>query len=74
MDLSTVTKAEVLNSPKEVNKYLALGWVLASLYTTAYDTEGPGVHHHTQHYVMCWAGDDPQYPEPESSHDVGMFI
>ena len=74
MELSAVTKVEVLSDYREVNRYLALGWFLASLYTTAYDTEGPGIHYQTQHYVMCWAGDNPQYPEPEQNQFGGVLI
>lgn len=63
MDLSSVTKIDVQENSDLVNEYLALGWKLLSLYATSYDTGYPGCNHQTQHYVLGWFGDDPQYPK-----------
>ena len=62
MDLSAVTKVTVLERYDSVNKHLGAGWKLLSLYTTAYDTQYPGCNSQTQHYVLGWVGDNPQYP------------
>lgn len=47
------------------NKYLDLGWVLCSCYTTCYDTVGILSKHQTVHYCLAWtdAFNPPKYPE-----------
>lgn len=72
MDLSKITKIETLQSPDAVNEYLALGWVLTAIYTTAYDTSYPGCNHQTPHYVLGWLDGEPRYPEPET--DFGFSL
>ena len=62
MNLMDVTQVTELASTTDVNKYLALGWKLVNIYTTAYDTTPPGCHHQTSHYVLVWHGENPQYP------------
>lgn len=62
MELSEVTKVEVLTSAKEVNEYLPLGWKFIGFYTTCYDTIGAAAYHQTPHYVMAWIGEKPLYP------------
>ena len=65
MELTSVTKVEVLQRSVKVNEFLDLGWKLLDTYKTAYDTEGPGVNHQTMNYVLGWVGDNPKYP-PEN--------
>lgn len=67
MELSEITKVVDLTSNKDANEYLALGWKTIGFYTTAY-ADFPGSTQ-TPHYVLGWAGDDPQYPEkPEETN------
>ena len=66
MDLSSIKQVVTLESDKEVNRYLEAGWTLLSVYTTAYDSIGPGVNNLTPHFVLGWADGEPQYPKEES--------
>ncbi len=62
MEFTEITKMEEFTSLETVNKYLALGWKVVNIYTTAYDTQYPGCVHQTTHYVLAWLGGVPQYP------------
>lgn len=67
MGHSDIRKIEVLTHPTKVNEYLALGWRLLTIYTTAYDTQPPGSNHQTANYILGWPfsfeHDEPLYPE-----------
>lgn len=70
MECSDIRKVEVLTNPTKVNEFLALGWRLLNIYTTAYDTQPPGSNHQTLHYVIGWPFsftiDEPPYPDTKS--------
>lgn len=70
MEYSNITKIEVLTNPSRVNEFLALGWRLLRVYTTAYDTQPPGSNHQTANYILGWPfsfeHDEPLYPEAKS--------
>lgn len=63
MELSDVTQVVDLTNAEAANRYFAAGWKYLSQYTTAYDTQPPGCHHMTQHYVLAWYGANPKHPE-----------
>ena len=63
MELADIHKVVEITSADEVNRYLDLGWKLLHTYTTAYDSEPPGVYYQTLIYSLGWPGPDPQYPE-----------
>lgn len=69
MGYSDIRKIEVLTNPSEVNEFLAIGWRLLNIYTTAYDTQLPGSNHQTVHFVLGWPSSfehmEPEYPKSE---------
>lgn len=73
MELAEITQVAELTRVQDVNKYLDLGWHIIKVYTTAYDTEGPGCNHQSVHFVMAWTGADPQYPEEPSVPGVTVL-
>ena len=72
MDYSLVKKVEELINPKEVNRYLDLGWKLLQVYTTATDTDNPFVKDQCAFYVVGWTEGEPKYPEPDQSNKSGI--
>ena len=63
VDYSKITRIEDLDDAGTANEYLALGWVVLQIYTTAYDTEPPRCFHQKAHYVMGWFDGEPTYPK-----------
>lgn len=75
MELSKMTKIEVMESHVEANKYLALGWLWVSFYLTAGFSPYPGAVNSVPHYVLGWPGDNPQYPVPvEDTEDIPLPV
>lgn len=70
MNYSDVEKIEVLTDYQLVNEYLSLGWTLLAIYTTACDTQPPGINHQTANYVLGWRfrfeREEPVYPNSKS--------
>ncbi len=72
MDYSKISKVVDLCTIDEVNEYLEIGWIIADIYNSAYDTQYPGCNHQTAHYVLGWTAEgEPQYPKPD--FDMSKF-
>ena len=73
MELSEITKVDLLSRVDDVNAYLALGWKILNTFTACFDTEGPACKHQALYFAMAWYGPNPQYPEKSTIPGITEF-